>query len=74
MKVFTNKYPVLGILTVNQDGMIDKESISVEFKEGKVFKVVGVYYDDFTLECEGKIIIVRSTVFTSAFTETDLSI
>lgn len=74
MKVFTNKYPVLGMVTLNREGMLDKGGINVEFKEGKVFKVLGIVCDDFILECEGKIIAVRASVFSVAFTETDLSI
>jgi hypothetical protein len=74
MKVFTNKYPVIGMITMNADSTIDKESINVEFEEGKVFKVLGTIYDDFILECEGKVVAVRVYVFAIAFTETDLSI
>tara|TARA_R110000796_G_scaffold10347_1_gene34446 strand:- start:406 stop:630 length:225 start_codon:yes stop_codon:yes gene_type:complete len=74
MKVFTNKYPVLGLVTMNADCTIDKEGIKVEFKEGKVFKVLGTVYDDFILECEGKVVAVRAHVFAISFTETDLSI
>ena len=74
MKVFTNKYPVLGMLTFSPDGYIEKESIIVEFDEGKVFKVVGINLDDLILESGGKTIAVRATVFAIAFTETELSI
>ena len=74
MKVFTNKYPVLDMVTMNNDGTIDKDEISIEFDEGKVFKVLGTAYDDFILECEGKVITVRSSVFAMAFTETDLAV
>jgi len=74
MKVFTNKYPVLGMLTVNADSTIQKGKLTIEFDEGKVFKVVGFSFDDFALECEGKTILVRASVFAMAFTETDLTI
>jgi hypothetical protein len=74
MKVFTNKYPIIGLMSMNADNTIDKESINVEFEEGKVFKVLGTIYNDFILECGGKVVAVRATVFSVAFTETDLSI
>ena len=74
MKVVTNKYPIFGTLMVNSDNSVKKESLTVLFEEGKVFKVLGVSFDDFILECEGRAITVRGTVFELAFTETNIEI
>lgn len=74
MKVFTNKYPVLGMLTMKSDGTFDKNSINIEFCEGKVFKIIGISFDDIVLECEGRVVSVKSTVFSISFTETVLDI
>jgi hypothetical protein len=74
MKVFTNKYPVLGMLTINSDNTIDKSSINIEFEEGKVFKVLGIQFDDFILECEGKAVAIKADMFIAAFSETELVI
>ncbi len=72
MKLFTNKYPILGMLTINKDNNVDKDSISIEFKEGKIFKMIGFCFDDLVLECEGKAIMVKASVFQLVFTETEL--
>lgn len=74
MKLFTNKYPIFAMVNINIDGTIDKDAMPVEFKEGKVFKVLGVCFDDFILECEGKAVSIRSSLFAMAFTETELDL
>ena len=74
MKVFTNKYPILGMAVIDMDNTVDKESIEVQFEEGKVFKVVGVIFDDFILECDSRVVSIKATAFGLAFTETELAI
>ncbi|MBX2848910.1 MAG: hypothetical protein KTR16_11360 [Acidiferrobacterales bacterium] len=72
MKVFTNKYPIIGEILMGTNG--ECESIEVKFKEGKVFKMKGVHFDSFILECEGRTVVISPIAFQLSFTETDLNI
>ncbi len=75
MKAFTNKYPILGGLILNEDDFsFDKSVVKVEFEEGRVFKVVGINFGSFILECDGRIVEIRAQLFSLSFTETDLDI
>lgn len=72
MKLYTNKFPVLGILTIDKDNLIDRDSVEIQFEEGKIFKVLGITYQDVVLECEGVAIYIQYALFAMAFTETDV--
>ena len=74
MKVFTNKYPILGMLTMGAGNTIDADKITVDFEEGKVFKVLGFNFDDVVLQCDKKTIAVKVSLFALGFTETELDI
>lgn len=72
MKLYINKFPVLSVVSIIEDNIVDKRNTEIQFEEGKIFRVIGVSYQDVILECEGITIYMHCKLFAMAFTETDV--